>query len=110
MAERLNSLPKGGGSEMGVSSNASETPCAPLSSSVDAFNSGTVHQPTSSLAINPRSGSSGGITHSSSVPNPCPSPGPGSIPVSSNQQPSFKIGHYVLGETLGVGTFGKVKS
>ena len=25
-------------------------------------------------------------------------------------QPIVKIGHYVLGETLGVGTFGKVKS
>lgn len=25
-------------------------------------------------------------------------------------QPPVKIGHYILGETLGVGTFGKVKS
>ena len=25
-------------------------------------------------------------------------------------QPLVKIGHYILGETLGVGTFGKVKS
>ena len=32
------------------------------------------------------------------------------VPISSNQQPSVKIGHYVLGDTLGVGTFGKVKS
>lgn len=24
--------------------------------------------------------------------------------------PQVKIGHYILGETLGVGTFGKVKS
>lgn len=31
--------------------------------------------------------------------------------VSSNQlQPIVKIGHYTLGQTLGVGTFGKVKS
>lgn len=30
---------------------------------------------------------------------------------SSNQpQPIVKIGHYTLGQTLGVGTFGKVKS
>lgn len=26
------------------------------------------------------------------------------------QQPIVKIGHYTLGQTLGVGTFGKVKS
>lgn len=25
-------------------------------------------------------------------------------------QPIVKIGHYVLGETLGIGSFGKVKS
>ena len=25
-------------------------------------------------------------------------------------QPIVKIGHYILGQTLGVGTFGKVKS
>lgn len=30
--------------------------------------------------------------------------------VQSTQQPLVKIGHYILGETLGVGTFGKVKS
>lgn len=31
--------------------------------------------------------------------------------LSSNQpQPIVKIGHYTLGQTLGVGTFGKVKS
>lgn len=29
--------------------------------------------------------------------------------VPSNQ-PIVKIGHYILGQTLGVGTFGKVKS
>jgi hypothetical protein len=28
----------------------------------------------------------------------------------SSQQPIVKIGHYTLGQTLGVGTFGKVKS
>jgi len=28
----------------------------------------------------------------------------------SQEKPLVKIGHYVLGETLGVGTFGKVKS
>ena len=28
----------------------------------------------------------------------------------SQEKPLIKIGHYVLGETLGVGTFGKVKS
>lgn len=28
----------------------------------------------------------------------------------SAQNPEVKIGHYILGETLGVGTFGKVKS
>ena len=27
----------------------------------------------------------------------------------SQEKPLVKIGHYVLGETLGVGTFGKVK-
>jgi len=27
----------------------------------------------------------------------------------SQEKPLIKIGHYVLGETLGVGTFGKVK-
>lgn len=32
---------------------------------------------------------------------------PGNVPL---QHPIVKIGHYVLGETLGVGTFGKVKS
>jgi hypothetical protein len=37
---------------------------------------------------------------------PIPSPGP----ASTNQQPIVKIGHYVLGQTLGTGTFGKVKS
>jgi hypothetical protein len=37
----------------------------------------------------------------SKVPVPPPQPGqPG--------QPLVKIGHYVLGNTLGVGTFGKV--
>jgi serine/threonine protein kinase, putative len=30
--------------------------------------------------------------------------------ISSHQTPLIKIGHYILGETLGVGTFGKVKS
>lgn len=31
--------------------------------------------------------------------------------LASNQpQPIVKIGHYTLGQTLGVGTFGKVKS
>lgn len=31
--------------------------------------------------------------------------------IPSNQpQPIVKIGHYTLGQTLGVGTFGKVKS
>jgi hypothetical protein len=39
---------------------------------------------------------------------PSPSPIPSSNPLQ--QQPTVKIGHYVLGETLGVGTFGKVKS
>lgn len=29
---------------------------------------------------------------------------------SSQSQPIVKIGHYTLGQTLGVGTFGKVKS
>lgn len=34
-----------------------------------------------------------------------------SLPVgSSSQQPIVKIGHYILGETLGVGSFGKVKT
>lgn len=28
----------------------------------------------------------------------------------SGEKPLVKIGHYVLGETLGIGTFGKVKS
>lgn len=28
----------------------------------------------------------------------------------TKEKPMIKIGHYVLGETLGVGTFGKVKS
>lgn len=28
----------------------------------------------------------------------------------SQEKPLVKIGHYALGETLGVGTFGKVKS
>ncbi len=28
----------------------------------------------------------------------------------SGEKPLVKIGHYVMGETLGVGTFGKVKS
>lgn len=32
-----------------------------------------------------------------------------SQPFAPNQQPMVKIGHYVLGETLGTGTFGKVK-
>lgn len=27
-----------------------------------------------------------------------------------NDQPIVKIGHYILGETLGIGSFGKVKS
>ncbi|KAG6463670.1 LOW QUALITY PROTEIN: 5'-AMP-activated protein kinase catalytic subunit alpha-2 [Manduca sexta] len=31
------------------------------------------------------------------------------VPASSNSQPIVKIGHYTLGATLGVGTFGKVK-
>ena len=30
--------------------------------------------------------------------------------IMSGEKPLVKIGHYVLGETLGVGTFGKVKS
>lgn len=29
---------------------------------------------------------------------------------SQGVQPIVKIGHYILGQTLGVGTFGKVKS
>ena len=29
---------------------------------------------------------------------------------SGQPQPIVKIGHYTLGQTLGVGTFGKVKS
>lgn len=29
---------------------------------------------------------------------------------NNQQQPIVKIGHYTLGQTLGVGTFGKVKS
>ena len=29
---------------------------------------------------------------------------------SNQPQPIVKIGHYTLGQTLGVGTFGKVKS
>lgn len=29
---------------------------------------------------------------------------------TSGGQPLMKIGYYILGETLGVGTFGKVKS
>lgn len=29
---------------------------------------------------------------------------------TSQPQPIVKIGHYTLGQTLGVGTFGKVKS
>jgi len=33
-----------------------------------------------------------------------------SLHLSSHQAPLIKIGHYILGETLGVGTFGKVKS
>ena len=32
------------------------------------------------------------------------------IPTQPTHQPLVKIGHYILGETLGVGTFGKVKS
>jgi len=28
---------------------------------------------------------------------------------SSGNAPQVKIGHYILGETLGIGTFGKVK-
>lgn len=28
----------------------------------------------------------------------------------NQQQQSIKIGHYILGQTLGTGTFGKVKS
>lgn len=38
--------------------------------------------------------------------------GPSASPVpqaTTNQQPIVKIGHYVLGQTLGTGTFGKVK-
>lgn len=31
-------------------------------------------------------------------------------PAMMAEKPLVKIGHYVLGETLGVGTFGKVKS
>lgn len=42
-------------------------------------------------------------TTTTSSPLPCPN-------VSNQQQPLIKIGHYILGETLGVGTFGKVKS
>lgn len=30
--------------------------------------------------------------------------------LATGGQPLVKIGHYILGETLGVGTFGKVKS
>lgn len=30
--------------------------------------------------------------------------------VFDQQQQSIKIGYYILGETLGIGTFGKVKS
>jgi len=30
--------------------------------------------------------------------------------LASQPQPIVKIGHYTLGQTLGVGTFGKVKS
>ncbi len=37
-------------------------------------------------------------------------PSPSPIPAATNQQPIVKIGHYVLGQTLGTGTFGKVKS
>jgi len=36
--------------------------------------------------------------------------GPSPVPASTNQHQIVKIEHYVLGETLGVGTFGKVKS
>ena len=35
---------------------------------------------------------------------------PQQLPQPNQQQPLVKIGHYILGETLGVGTFGKVKS
>lgn len=30
--------------------------------------------------------------------------------VASINQPPIKIGHYILAETLGIGSFGKVKS
>ena len=32
-----------------------------------------------------------------------------SSPKQEKKRPLLKIGHYVLGDTLGVGTFGKVK-
>lgn len=44
-----------------------------------------------------------GMTPTSGGPSPVP-------PAVMNQQPIVKIGHYVLGQTLGTGTFGKVKS
>lgn len=34
---------------------------------------------------------------------------PSSAPVGGSHQPIVKIGHYTLGATLGIGTFGKVK-
>ncbi|XP_021967995.1 5'-AMP-activated protein kinase catalytic subunit alpha-2 isoform X2 [Folsomia candida] len=43
-----------------------------------------------------------GMTPTSGGPSPVP-------PAVMNQQPIVKIGHYVLGQTLGTGTFGKVK-
>jgi len=57
---------------------------------------------------NGNSGMNGSDATSSGL-NGTPTTGP-AVPLSSNLQPSVKIGHYVLGDTLGVGSFGKVKS
>ena len=50
--------------------------------------------------------------HHSPSPQPHFSFSPSSLttPTSSSAQPIVKIGHYILGETLGVGSFGKVKT
>ena len=32
------------------------------------------------------------------------------VNMAEKTQPQVKIGHYIIGDTLGVGTFGKVKS
>lgn len=71
----------------------------------NALDGGTRNSSGAGMNTGGVGGDPGGNNPTTGVPG-----GPSPVPASTNQHPIVKIGHYVLGETLGVGTFGKVKS